>query len=156
MHSTSRIFAAFASGLLLLTAAACDSGDEENELPLSGRYEATTLVGVSSSGEQEDALAEGGSLTLRLEETGEEDFPPDVESFGEASSNFVVPASLSESGRRLTYELSGTYTLESDGRLAFDFEQAEDTFVGDIDWTYEGDGVIRDDADSFTVVLERQ
>jgi hypothetical protein len=159
MHSHSHLLTFFVSALIFFTAAGCDGASENSEgngSDISGRYEATTLTDPDNP-ERRDILAKGGALALRLEEAREDPFPSEAQSFGELSGTFVVPAELSESGRRQSYDLNGTYLLEGDSsRLTFDLESTEDFFIGDIDWTYEGDGVIRDDAENYTAVLERQ
>jgi hypothetical protein len=108
--------------LTLAAGTGCGTEPREPDVP-QGTWMATTFT--LSGAVTGNVLAEGGELRLTLNADGT------------MSGRLFVPASLGggEEGEDFDRDMAGTWAL-ADGILTF--EQAEDTFVRDLEWTWSG------------------
>jgi hypothetical protein len=141
--------ALLAAGLLLATAG-CDSGPDDDGPPsLDATFEATTFtVTRPPLGEVNVLEALDGSFTMDFDESGT------------VAVNFAVAVPGQDD---IDERTEGTYELDGDGNLTFDFgeegqdlrEKLREQIGEEPTWTY-ADGVIRTEGDDYEVVLERQ
>lgn len=117
----------------------CDSAENDGGGErVTGDYE-TTQFTAEIEGETVDVLGAGGfiEMTLREDET--------------VSGQLFVPETLA-GGEENDFSLDGTYTV-SGGVVTFD--QEADTFIRDVEWTFEG-RALRTETEEITVVLQQQ
>lgn len=132
----------FLAALLAVVFVGCDA--DSNPGPVStgdsvaGRYVATTFEAFALD-DADDLLAAGGSLTI------------DLRSDSTASGLLIVPDVLDEDGDG-QYPFGGTYSVYGD---VVRFDHEADTFIRDVDWTYD-DGVLRAEESFVRIVLERE
>ena len=141
--------ALIAAGLLLATAG-CDSGPDDDGPPsLDATFEATTFTVTRPPIRELNVLeALNGSLTMDFDESG----------------TVVVDFAVAVPGQDdIDERAEGTYELDGDGNLTFDFgeegqdlrETLREQIGEEPTWTY-ADGVIRTEGDDYEVVLKRQ
>lgn len=90
-------------------------------IALAGNFQAIRFRFTPNGQATIDALAAGATITLTLSATGS------------TSGSFVVPASLNN-GVATAFDLAGTYQ-QNDNRVSF--SHSADTFIRDVEWTYE-------------------
>ncbi len=113
-----------AAGMLLVLALAACSDSTGPDASPAGTWHATRLI-VTDNGTPTDALAAGATITITLT------------SGGETTGTLHIPAALGEGGAEENLSLAGTWTFDTD-RTHVSFDQAADTFVRDVSWSYDG------------------
>ena len=98
--------------------------------------ELTTTQGTTTR----DLIAEGvtANITLLADST--------------TTGSLFIPASVNIDGEDIETDLAGSWELDGD---KIDFVHPQETFIGDVEWTYS-DGTIFVDAGWIYAVLDRQ
>lgn len=133
--------------LLPVVVAACSDDDDPTDpsLVLEGTYVATQFLVTPIGLPTVDVLASGGSVTITI--AGD----------GTTSGTATVPASITGTGQAATLDMAGT-AVRSGNTVTF--QQAEDSFVEDVEWTLDAVGLHTSSQvaglATFTIRLTRQ
>lgn len=113
IHNVLPLLAALAIGT------GCDSTDPN---PLAGTFVATSFVATETGEAPMDILALGGELTISIAQNNS------------TTGILTIPGDLT-GGSDLSFSMNGTATRTGN---TVTFDQEEDTFVRDLDWTFSG------------------
>ena len=132
--------------LVLITVAGCGDDQPTDSTPLlAGVYTATQFIVTPVGQSPIDVLASGGSLLVTIAASGA------------TTGTLTIPASLTGTGQPETISMVGT-AVQSGNTVTF--QQAEDSFVRDLEFTLDGVGLRVSNQvagiASFTIVLTRQ
>jgi len=129
--------------LMVVTLAAGCGGTEPSTNPLVGTYSATVFQFTRSGQSATDLLAAGGSMTIS------------INSSNTTSGSLNIPASVT-GGAPFVASMAGTAVLSGS---TVQFQQAADTFIRDLDWTFLGGSLTVTNqlvaGDTYTITLTR-